>query len=241
MKENVEKRQGLTVLPIPLIVLAIGICFTAVNYWLVYISVESMQGEGAEFFNVSGHPIFYMVPFAFSAYLCFGVVLLGGLLYLLKKDLKYDLFLLSGAQVGVITAGLTILIGMIWAYVEWGYFWQWEPRETATLIMWLAIAGLLIFREMLDVKDHEKKATISAIFGIIASPSVPLTYFVQGALHYGGGEVLTGGLGPGVGPVLMMNFLLIGALTLALIYITYRTNNIDLKLKEIRSAKMAAE
>ena len=180
--------------------------FTIANYYFVYITVKSFQG-----FNVSGRPIFYMVPFAFSAYLCFGIVLVSSILYLLTRDLRFDLVLVSGAQTGVLIGAITLVIGMIWAYVEWGYFWQWEPRETMTLIMWFAYIGLLVFREMQDEKNHEKKAILTSIFGIAITPSVPLTYFVQGALHVEGGEVLGGGLGTGAGMYLMLNFLFVGA------------------------------
>lgn len=213
-----------------LIILALVICFTIFNYFLVYINVKSFQG-----FNVSGHPIFYMVPFAFSTYLCFGIVLLSGILYLWRKDIRLDFILVSSAQTGVIVGAITIIVGMIWSKAEWGYFWQWEPRQTVTLIMLLAYIGLLIFREMLDEKNHEKKATLSAIFGIATSPSVPLSNYVVGALHPPPQQT---GLGPGVGMYLMLNFLFIGILTLMLVYMAYRVNTIDFDLKKIRKVKM---
>ena len=212
------------------IILAIAICFTILNYYLVYIGVKSFQG-----FNVSGHPIFYMVPFAFSTYLCFGIVLLSGILYLWRKDIRLDFILVSSAQTGVIVGAITIIVGMIWSKAEWGYFWQWEPRQTVTLIMWLAYVGLLIFREILDEKNYEQRATLSAIFGIASSPSVPLSNYVVGALHPPPQQTE---LGSEVGLYLMLNFLFIGALTLVLIYMAYRVNTIDFELKKIRKIKM---
>ncbi|MHA2247795.1 MAG: cytochrome c biogenesis protein CcsA [Candidatus Hodarchaeales archaeon] len=223
MREKIQKNENW-------IILALMSTFTVINYFLVYIFLKPFQG-----FNVSGHPIFYMVPFAFSTYLCFGIVLLSAILYLWRKDMRFDLLLVSGAQTGVVVGVITIIVGIIWSKPEWGYWWQWEERQTATLIMWLAYVGLLVFREMLDEKNHEKKATLSAIFGIATSPSVPLSNFVVGALHP---EPQSTALGPGVGMFLMLNFLFIGLLTLLLIYMSYRVNNIDLKLKEIRTIKM---
>ena len=176
-----------------------------------------------------------MVPFAFSTYLCFGIVLLSAILYLWRKDLRFDFFLVSGAQTGVVIGAITIIVGIIWSKAEWGYWWQWEPRQTATLIMWLAYVGLLVFREMMDERNHEKKATLSSIFGIATSPSVPLSNFVVGALHPPPQQTA---LGPGAGLYLMLNFLFIGVLTLILVYMAYRVNKIDLKLKEIRKVMM---
>ena len=196
----------------------------------MYILVKSFAG-----FNVSGHPIFYMVPFAFSTYICFAMVLIGSSLFLWKKDMQYDLFLVSSAQTGVLVGAITILLGMIWSYVEWGYFWQWEPRQTATLIMWLAYIGLLIFREIQDDRDHNKRATLTAIFGIATFPSVPLSNFVVGALHPPPQQTL---LGPGVGIYLMLNFLFIGIITIKLISVTYRGKKLDFRIGEIRKRKM---
>ncbi|MFX0124258.1 MAG: cytochrome c biogenesis protein CcsA [Candidatus Hodarchaeota archaeon] len=213
------------------IILTIATGFTCLNYYFVYIVVKPFQG-----FNVSGHPIFYMVPFAFSTYLCFAIVLISGILYLWKRDIRFDFLLVSGAQTGILIGAITIIVGIIWSKPEWGYWWQWEPRQTATLIMWLAYVGLLIFREMLEDGHHERKATLSAVFGIATSPSVPLSNYVVGALHPPPQQTT---LGPGVGMYLMINFVFIGGLTLILVYMAYRINKIDHKLKQIRKIKMA--
>ena len=211
--------------------LIIVMVFLAVlNYFWVFISVKSFEG-----FNVSGRPIFYMVPFAFSTYLCFGIVFLSSCIYLWKKNIKFDLLIVSGAQVGVVTGAITIIVGMIWSYVEWGYFWQWEPRQTATLIMWVAYVGLLIFREMLDENYPEKRGTLTAIFGIASFPSVPLSNFVVGALHPPPQQTV---LGEGVGGILMMSFFLIGFICLILVNLAYRLNEMDFKLRRIRKLKI---
>ncbi|MFX0012966.1 MAG: cytochrome c biogenesis protein CcsA [Promethearchaeota archaeon] len=212
------------------IIFAIAICFMVFNYYFVYIVIKPFQG-----FTVSGHPIFYMVPFAFSTYLCFGIVLLSGILYLWRKDIRFDFLLVSGTQTGIVVGAITIIVGIIWSKPEWGYWWQWEPRQTATLIMWFAYVGLLIFREMLEDGHHERKATLSAVFGIATSPSVPLSNYVVGALHPAPQQTT---LGSGVGMYLMLNFLFIGILTLVLVYMAYRINKIDLKLAQLRKIKM---
>jgi len=226
--KNPYKKQTIVVL---------GISFIILNYYIVYIVVQPFQG-----FQVSGHPIFYMVPFAFSTYLCFGIVLLSGLLHFLKKFLNFlpteefsDLLLVSGAQTGIVLGATTIIVGMIWSYAEWGYFWQWEPRQTSTLLMWLALVGLLVFREMLDEKNPEKRALISAVFGIATFPSVLLSNFVVGALHPPPQQTT---LGTGVGMYLMLNFLFIGGLALALIFLSLQVNKIDVRLQKIRRIRM---
>lgn len=213
-----------------LLLLIVSGIFIVINYFLIYISTGTFEG-----FNVSGHPIFYMVPFAFSTYICFLIVFLGSILFLWKKDLKFDFMLVSAAQVGVLVGAITIIVGMIWSYVEWGYFWQWEARQTITLIMWLAYVGLLIFREMMDVNDLERKALISSVYGIASVPSIPLSNYIVGALHPAPQQTA---LGEGLGMILMLNFVFIGTISIALIYMTYTVKKFDFTLKSIRKKKM---
>lgn len=219
-----------------LILFVLGALFVMINYFQIYIGFSSLTENWLEEGGtVSPLPIFYMVPFAFSAYLSFGIALVCGILFLWKKDLKFDLFLVSSAQVGVVIGTITIVVGMIWAKPEWGAFWDWNPRETVTLIMWLTYVGLLVFRDMFEEENPERKATISAIFGIIGFVSVPFTYIIVGDLHPVPRET---SYGIGAGVFLPINFLFIGIISIILIYQTYRINKIDFTMKRIRKVKM---
>ncbi|MFW9778323.1 MAG: cytochrome c biogenesis protein CcsA [Candidatus Heimdallarchaeota archaeon] len=220
------------------LLLGILILFMVINYYLVYIVVKPFTSG----FTVSGHPIFYMVPFAFSTYICFAIVLLSGLYYIIntsvrKKQIGFrsDFLLVAAAQTGIVVGAITLITGILWSYAEWGYFWQWEPRQTATLIMWLAYIALLIFRGMLEEQNPQRRALLTAIFGIVVSPSVLLSNYTVGPLHP---EPQQTALGEGVGMILMSNFLVAGIITLILVYLTFITNEIEFKLKNIRMLKL---
>ncbi len=220
----------------PLILFGLGTVFVILNYTQVYFGFSSMTANWlAGGGSVSPLPIFYMVPFAFSTYVTFGISLISGIQYFWKRDLKYDLLLVSSAQVGVIIGAITIIVGMIWAKPEWGEFWDWNPRETVTLIMWLIYVAVLIFRDMLEEENPDRKAIISAIFGIIAFVSVPFTYVIAGDLHP---NPQTTSYGTGAGMFIPINFLFIGVFSLILVYQKYRINLIDFTLKSIRKARM---
>ncbi|MHA2224960.1 MAG: cytochrome c biogenesis protein CcsA [Candidatus Hodarchaeales archaeon] len=218
-------------------ILGLAIVLAVFNYFQIYFASSAMTaGWLAGGGSVSPLPIFYMVPFAFSTYVCFGIALICGLLFLLvKKDLRFDLVLVSSAQVGVVLGAITIIIGMMWAKVEWGAFWDWNDRETITLIMWLVYVALLIFRDMLDEDDHEKKATISAVFGVVAFLSVPLSYVIVGVLHPIPSQT---SYSTGAGTNLMFNFLFVGIFAVILIYQNYKINTINFNLRKIRKIKM---
>ncbi|MDY6049351.1 MAG: c-type cytochrome biogenesis protein CcsB [Corynebacterium sp.] len=42
--------------------------------------------------------------------------------------------------------GLGILLGAIWAESAWGHFWQWDPKETISLVTWVMYAAYLHVR-----------------------------------------------------------------------------------------------
>jgi heme exporter protein C len=121
------------------------------------------------------------------------------------------------------------------AKVEWGEFWDWNPRETITLVMWLFYVGLLIFRDMLEIDNYERKATISAVFGILAFVSIPLSYFIVGIIHPNPQET---SYSTGAGMFLMINFGFIAVFAIYLIIQAFRINRVDFELQKIRKIRM---
>ena len=136
--------------------------------------------KGPDGFLVSGHPVFYMISEAFMAFTLFTIAFISSILYIWKRKTIYDTITLASAKTGILASALTLLIGILWSKVEWGYFWQWEPRQTMTLLMFLFYTSLIIFRSTVEQED---KAKLTAVFGIAAFPTVPMTNFIVGALH----------------------------------------------------------
>ncbi|MCL5966692.1 MAG: c-type cytochrome biogenesis protein CcsB [Deltaproteobacteria bacterium] len=61
----------------------------------------------------------------------------------------------------LLTAG--IITGSIWAEYAWGSYWNWDPKETWSLITWLLYAALLHGR--LTIGWRGRRAAILAIVG----------------------------------------------------------------------------
>ena len=62
---------------------------------------------------------------------------------------------------------LGIITGAIWAEYAWGRYWNWDPKETWSLITWLLYAALL--HQRLTVGWRGRKAAIMAILGFLAA------------------------------------------------------------------------
>lgn len=157
----------------------LGALFMILGAIVMYFTPPFPVGAGG--FNVSGHPIFYMISEAFMAFTLFFVAFVSSILFFIKKKSILDTITVSAVKTGILASALTLLIGMFWAKAEWGYYWQWDPRETMTLIMFLIYVGLLIFRSTVD--EFLDKAKLTAVFGITAFITAPLTYVTVGSLH----------------------------------------------------------
>jgi ABC-type transport system involved in cytochrome c biogenesis permease subunit len=79
------------------------------------------------------------VVLAFLSYGLFALAAVFGILYLMKnearvpsEDLQY-----KAALVGYALFSLSMIFGGIWAYLAWGTYWLWTPKELWTSILWL--------------------------------------------------------------------------------------------------------
>jgi heme exporter protein C len=140
------------------------------DYSPIPVSVKNAPGDPANF------KIFYFhLPIAISAYLAFAVVFISSVLYLRSKQQKWDITALSAAEVGVIFAFLTLASGSIWAKSAWGAYWvTWDVRLNTSLVLFLIYLAYLMIRQA--VEEPEKRARLSAVFGIVGFVGVPLSY-----------------------------------------------------------------
>ena len=114
------------------------------------------------------------VPAAWMTMLAPLTVLVFALKYLFTKREEDDLLASSAAEVAATFAGLTLLLGMIWARPTWGVWWTWDARLTSTLVLFLILIGYLALRAVVD--DREQRAQWSAAVGILGAINVPIVY-----------------------------------------------------------------
>jgi len=75
---------------------------------------------------------------------------------------------------------LGLVTGMIWAQLAWGSFWSWDPKETATLFVFLTLtAAFLLNMRKVNIK-LVVLALVVNVLTVIATVSVS---FVDIGLH----------------------------------------------------------
>ena len=133
----------------------------------MYAPVEKTMGAIQKIFYIH-------VPAAFLAYLAFFITFLASILYLYRKDSKWDTVAHCAVETGVIFCTIVLITGPIWAKPVWNVWWTWDPRLTTTLILWFTYVAYLMLRR--SVKENQR-ANLSAVFGIIGFVNVPITFF----------------------------------------------------------------
>lgn len=127
---------------------------------------------------VQGEPqrlMYVHVPAAWLAYLCFAVVLVASVGYLVTRELRWDRRARATAELGVGMTALAIVLGSVWGRPVWGVWWVWDPRLVTTAVLLLVYLGYLSVRGLVD--DRAAGARRAAAVGIVAFVNVPVVHF----------------------------------------------------------------
>lgn len=152
-----------------LTLLAVAGIAVGAYFGLVYAATDTLQG------NVQR--IFYFHVSAFSAAAVgFALAVFSGIMYLIKRDVKWDRLAVAGIEAGLFLSLITLITGMVWARPIWNTWWTWDPRLTSAAIMCLTYAAYLMLRSAIDSPD--KRRAIAAVYGILAFGTVAFTFII---------------------------------------------------------------
>ncbi len=165
--------------------------------------------------------IFFHVPTAWLTVIAFFMTAFYGVKFLRKKNLDDDAKSYAAAQLGMVFCILATITGAVWAKFAWGSFWSWDPRQTSIFALLLIYGAWFALRSAIESED--KKASLSAVYAIIAFITVPFFIFIMPrimtGLHPGSADDTTAG--PVINFKMNSNMLLIFFLSLAAFTILY--------------------
>lgn len=134
----------------------------------VYAPTDAIQGDVQRI-------MYFHVPMAWLAYLSFFVVFVASIVYLLRRDERWDWIARASAEIGVVFTTLVLISGSIWGKAFWGTWWDGEPRLTTTLVLWFIYVAYLLLR--FYGGRTEGSARGAAVLGIIGFVDVPIVHF----------------------------------------------------------------
>ena len=150
-------------------VLLVFLLLSAASYGaLIWAPTESTMGLVQRIF-------YFHVSSAWSGFVSFILVFVGSVGFLRTRALKWDWLSVASAEVGVAFFTIVLVTGPIWAKPVWGIWWTWDARLTSSFLLWVLFVSYLVLRTLVD--EPERRAMVSAVFGIFATLDIPLVYF----------------------------------------------------------------
>ena len=155
--------RALKILNIISAVLLVG----AFTMAMCYAPVEKVMGAVQKVF-------YFHVATAWVGMLGFLAAAVAGIAYLRTHDMKWDIVEVAAVEISLVFFLITIVLGSIWARPIWGTYWTWEPRLTTAAILEMIYIACLLLRQSLD--DPDRRARFSAVYTLVGSVSVPITF-----------------------------------------------------------------
>lgn len=94
--------------------------------------------------------------------------------WLQKPDRRFDVRLGASWELAAVFSVLTLVTGILFSRVQWGAWWQWDPRQTSYLFVTLFLCAGLALRA--GIADEMKRATASAGYALLML--VPMTFLI---------------------------------------------------------------
>lgn len=124
----------------------------------------------------SSRIVFYHVPMAVVSFFAFLAAGVRSGLYLYRRRPEDDQASQAAVEVGLLFCVLATVTGAVWARVQWGAYWNWDPRQTSIALAILFYGAYLTLRGALE--DPEARARISAAYCVLGLVVAPFLYFI---------------------------------------------------------------
>ncbi|HIE53219.1 MAG TPA: cytochrome C biogenesis protein [Armatimonadetes bacterium] len=136
-------------------------------YWVPMPEFPFADAEGYR-------AVFFHVPTAWVATLAFIVAMVYAVKYLRGRDLRDDEHSATAAQLGLVFAFLATVTGAILSRNQWGMYWNWDPRQTAIVVLLLLYGAYWALRGAID--EEEQRARLAAVYAIVSV--VPMLFLI---------------------------------------------------------------
>ncbi|TMD99118.1 MAG: cytochrome C assembly protein [Chloroflexi bacterium] len=194
-----------------MVLLALTFVGMMISIWMIflYAPTDAIEGDAQRIF-------YFHLPTAIIGMLAFGIVTIGGIMYLWKKEERWDWAARAAAELGAVFLTFALITGSIWGRTTWGTWWTWDARLTTTLILWFIYIGYLMLRSYMGRTAASARAgAVLAIIGIIDVPIIYESVNWWRTLHPQ--QVLPIGSSPQLPPE-MLYTLLVSFVTLTLLF-----------------------
>ncbi len=86
--------------------------------------------------------------------------------YLRTRQMHWDERAAATQELAYLWSMLTMATGMLFSKVQWGAWWQWDPRQTSFLLVLMIYAAYFVMRGAFN--DAERRAANTSAFALLA-------------------------------------------------------------------------
>lgn len=120
---------------------------------------------------------YFHIPMAVAMIVAFIVSAFYGALWLHSRNTKHDALSLAYAEVGAVFGVIATLTGAVFARVNWGMYWSWDPQQVGVLVTLLTYAALFALRDAVEDDDKRRNLwSVYAIFGCLTACFASVVY-----------------------------------------------------------------
>jgi len=152
----------------------LAVVIVAAFYWAPL--ARGFKGE-------SSRILFFHVPMAWVSFVAFMTAGVQSARYLFgSRATRLDRSAAAAVELGLVFAVLATVTGAIWARIMWNSYWNWDPRQSAIIVVVLYYAAYQALRQALA--DEHARARLSAAYGVLGLVISPFLYFVLPRLGF---------------------------------------------------------
>lgn len=111
--------------------------------------------------------IYLHVPSAMMAISAWFMMLVGSLIWLIRRHHVSALSAKAAAPIGLTFTVIGLVTGAIWGQPMWGTWWAWDPRLTSFLILGLFYLGYIAL--WAAIEDPDTAADLTSVLCIVGS------------------------------------------------------------------------
>ncbi len=111
--------------------------------------------------------IYLHVPSALMAINAWMMMLIASLVWIIRRHHVSALAAKAAAPVGAVMTVIALATGAIWGQPMWGTWWEWDPRLTSFLILFLFYLGYMALWSAIE--DDDTAADLTGILCLVGS------------------------------------------------------------------------
>ncbi|RJE79946.1 heme ABC transporter permease [Paracoccus sp. JM45] len=165
---------------LPWLVVSATICVLGGIVWGFLTPDDYRQGSTVKI-------MFLHVPAALMAINIWVMMLVTSLVWIIRRHHVSALAAKAAAPIGAVMTLIALITGAIWGQPMWGTWWEWDPRLTSFLILFLFYVGYIALWSAIEDPDSAADLTgvvclVGSVFALLSRYAV--LFWNQG-LHQG--------------------------------------------------------